>query len=131
MDKSTYQMNVDSLIEHFWKHGFLTLRRKFGTYLPEPDTIGKYEVDAIGKQKSKYAIGIILTEKDLDNPKIYSKLEFLSTRETKFSRKKVTLFVGVPKALLNKAKLIVSSLSEPARKNIKLVPISSGTQRYN
>ncbi len=131
MDKATYQMNVDNLIQHFWKHGYLTLKRKFGTYLPEPNSIGNYEVDAIGKQKSKYAIGIVLTEEELDNPKIYSKLEFLSTRETKFSRKKVTLFVGVPKGYINKAKLIISSLSEMARKNIKLVPISVENKQFN
>jgi hypothetical protein len=124
MDNLSKQQKVDDLIDHFWKNGFLTLSRRFGTYLPEPKQIGTYQVDAIGKQKKKYAIGIILTEEDLDNPKIFSKLDFLATRNTKYSHKRITLFIGVAKNFINKANLIVSNLSEEAQKNIKLVGIS-------
>ncbi len=129
MEKNKYEERVDNLIQHFWKYGYMTLSRKFGTYLPEPNSVGKYDVDAIGKQKKKYAIGIILKEEELDDPKVYSKLEFLSTRETKYSHKRVTLFVGVPRQFLAKAKTIISNLSENAQKNIKLVPIPE--QRIN
>lgn len=125
MKASMRQSTVDELINHFWKNGYLTLSRKFGKYLPEPSNVGKYEVDAIGKLKKKYAIGLILTEEELDDPKVYSKLEFLATRHTKFSNKRVTLFVGVPKALFNKVKLCISNLSAVAKKNIKVVPIRS------
>ena len=125
MKASMRQSTVDELINHFWKNGYLTLSRKFGKYLPEPSNVGKYEVDAIGKLKKKYAIGLILTEEELDDPKVYSKLEFLATRHTKYSNKRVTLFVGVPKALFSKVKLCISNLSAVAKKNIKVVPIAS------
>ncbi len=128
MKESIRQRKVDDLVNHFWRNGYLTLSRKFGTYLPEPKSVGGYEVDAIGKLKKKYAIGVTLTEEDLDNPKIYSKLEFLATRHTKYSNRKVTLFVGVPKHLFNKVKMCVSNLSENAQKNIKVVAISSELQ---
>ena len=122
MPHLTKQEKVDDLISYFWKNGYLTLSRKFGTYLPEPNNIGQYPVDAVGRLKKKYAIGIILNEEELDDPKIYSKLEFLATRQTKYSQRRITLFVGVPRFLVNKAKLVVSSLSEAAKKSIKIVP---------
>lgn len=125
MKASIRQSTVDELINHFWKNGYLTLSRKFGKYLPEPSNVGKYEVDAIGKLKKKYAIGVTLTAEELDDPKVYSKLEYLATRHTKFSNKRVTLFVGVPKSLFNKVKLCISNLSAVAQKNIKVVPIGS------
>lgn len=123
MKESVRQRNVDELVNHFWKNGYLTLSRKFGTYLPTPNNVGKYEVDAIGKLKKKYAIGLILTEDELNDSKVYSKLEFLATRHTKYSNRKVTLFVGVPKHLFNKVKLCVKNLSSEAQKNIKVVSI--------
>ena len=105
MKASIRQRNVDDLINHFWKNGYLTLSRRYGKYLPEPSKIGEYDVDAIGRLKKKYAIGVILSPEDLEDPKIYSKLEYLATRHTKFSNRKVKLFVGVPKELFNKVKL--------------------------
>lgn len=125
MKESIRQRKVDDLVSHFWKNGYLTLSRRFGKYLPEPSKIGDYEVDAIGKLKKEYAIGITLTPDELEDPNIYSKLEYLATRHTKYSNKKVTLFVGVPKELFNKVKLCISSLSEDAQKNIKLVSIGN------
>lgn len=130
MPENLKQKKVDDLVNHFWKHGYLTLSRKFGTYLPTPNNIGKYEVDAIGKFKKKYAIGITLSENDLDDPKIYSKLEFLATRQSKYSSTKVTLFVGVPKSSLSKAKLFISNLTTAAQKNIKIVGIADGKESY-
>ena len=124
MKNSMIQHRVDDLIKYFWKYGYLTISRKFGTYLPEPKMVGDYQVDAIGKQKKKYAIGIILTPEELNDPKIFSKLNFLATRNTKYSNNRVTLFLGIPSDLINKAKLIITELSEEARKNIKLVTIT-------
>lgn len=123
MKRYTQQDKVDGLIQHFWKNGYLTVSRKYGTYLPNPQPIGKYDVDAVGKLKKKYALGIVLTAQELEDPQIYSKLDFLSTRHTKYSQKKVALFVGVPSDYLAKAKQIVSGLSEEARKNIRLVGV--------
>lgn len=125
MKESIRQRKVDDLVSHFWKNGYLTLSRRFSKYLPEPSNIGKYEVDAIGKLKKKYAIGVTLSTEDLNDSKIYSKLEYLATRHTKYSNKNVTLFVGVPKLLINKVRMCISSLSQDAQKNIKVVPIGN------
>ena len=123
MKESVKQQQVDDLISHFWRNGYLTLSRKYGKYLPEPRSVGQYNVDAIGKQRKKYAIGILLTEEELKNPKVFSKLEFLSTRHTKYTNKRVTLFVGVPKHLFNEVKKDIAKLSEEAKRSIKLVSI--------
>ena len=88
--------SVDLLVEKFWKQGYLTVSRKFGTYLPEPGKVGDFEIDIIARYKKNYAIGITLTEADLKDSKIIEKLTYLATRQTKFSNKRVLLFVGVP-----------------------------------
>ena len=123
MADTRYQTRVDDLITHFWKNGYLTVSRKYGKFLPEPKPIGEYEVDAVGKLKKKFAVGILLTAEELNNPKIYSKLNYLATRQTKYSNKQVTLFVGVPKVLLNKARVIVSGLEDSVKRNIKLIGV--------
>lgn len=123
MADTRYQARVDDLITHFWKNGYLTVSRKYGKFLPEPKPIGEYEIDAVGKLKKKFALGIVLTEDELNNPKIYSKLNYLATRQTKFSNKQVTLFVGVPQSMLNKARLVVSGLEESVKRNIKLIGV--------
>ena len=120
---------VDSLIEHFWRNGYMTLSRKFGTYLPEPQPIGKYNVDAIGKYKKKYAIGIILSKEELDDPAIFNKLNFLAKRNMKFPIQKITLFVGVPKKFFDKAKLLIANLNEEVRNNIKLIGLTEDKLR--
>ena len=51
---------IDILVSEFWRLGFFTVSRRFGTYLPEPENIGRFKVDAIGRLKEKYAIGITL-----------------------------------------------------------------------
>ena len=127
MKASIRQRKVDDLVNHFWKNGYLTLSRKFGTYLPEPSNVGEYEVDAIGKIKKKYVIGVTLTEEELNETNIYNKLEYLATRHTKYTNKRVTLFVGVPKSLFNKVKLCIKNLTIEAQKNIKIVAISQDT----
>lgn len=119
-----YQARVDDLITHFWKNGYLTVSRKYGKFLPEPKPIGEYTIDAVGKLKKKFALGIVLTDEELNNPKIYSKLNYLATRQTKFSNRQVTLFVGVPKELMNKARVVVSGLEDSVKKNIKLIAIN-------
>ena len=123
MANERYQERVDGLIDHFWKNGYLTVSRKYGKFLPEPKPIGEYEIDAVGKLKKKFALGLLLTEDDLNNPKLYNKLNFLATRHSKYSNKNVTLFVGVPNSLKNKARIIVSSLDEIAKKNIKIIGV--------
>ncbi|HUX93862.1 MAG TPA: hypothetical protein VMV36_08635 [Ignavibacteriaceae bacterium] len=114
---------VDLLVQQFWKEGYLTVRRRFGTYLPEPDKIGSFEVDIIAKQRKNYAIGLTLTPEDFKNSNLIEKLTFLSTRQTRYSNKRVQLFVGVPTEFFEKAKSMVKLLSLEARKNIKIFQI--------
>ncbi|MAT60009.1 MAG: hypothetical protein K8F60_01590 [Melioribacteraceae bacterium] len=120
----TYQQRVDRLIDHFWKNGYLTISRKYGTYLPDPTPMGTYEVDAVGKYKKKLAIGITLQNEDLDNPKTISKLKYLAARNNRGSQSKLVIFVGVQKESFNKAKSLISSLDETTKKAIKLVSLS-------
>lgn len=119
----TNQDRVDVLIQSFWKNGYLTLSRKFGTYLPNPEPIGSYEIDAVGKQRKKFVIGLTIKEEELNNPKIYEKIKFLASRHSKYSKNKVSLFIGVNKKLVNKVRLLISGMDETIRKNIKIVPI--------
>ena len=114
---------VDLLVQQFWKEGYLTIRRRYGTYLPEPDRIGSFEVDVIAKQWKNYAIGLTLTADDFKNSRLIEKLTFLSTRQTKYSNKRVQLFVGVPTDYFERAKSIVKLLSPEARRNTKIVQI--------
>ncbi len=114
---------VDELISQFHRHGYLTLQRKYGKYLPEPNPIGNYEVDAIGKYKKKYVLGITLTDEDFESGKLQRKLTFLASRRSKYSQTKVTLFVGVPQHLLQKFNEVLRKIDESVRGNIKVVVI--------
>jgi len=123
--------SVDTIIQSFWKNGYLTLSRKYGTYLPNPPLVGDYEIDAIGKQRNKFAIGLVLSNEDLNDPTIYKKIEFLASRQVKYSRKNVTLFIGIPQGAENKAKLIIRNLNPDLQKNIKFVPTPPSSATYN
>lgn len=117
--------DVDLLIEEFWKKGYLTLFRKFGTYLPEPSKIGGFEVDVIAKLKDNFAIGITLTEQDFNDPSsVKNKLSYLAQRQTRVSNKKVQLFVGVSLLNYKYAKTLLDELDPETKKNIKLFQIS-------
>ncbi len=116
--------DVDLLIEEFWRKGYLTVFRKYGTYLPEPSSIGGFDVDVIAKLKDNYAIGITLTDQDFkDSTLIKNKLSYLAQRQTKGSNKKVMLFVGVSILNYKYAKTLLDELDNDTRKNIKLFQI--------
>ncbi len=114
---------VDLLVEQFWKQGYLTIRRKYGTYLPEPSKIGLFDVDIIAKYKRNYAIGITLSEDDFQDRKLVERISFLATRQTKFSNKRVLLFIGVPAELFKEAKEIIDKINPEIKRNIKLFQI--------
>jgi len=117
----TEKDRVDSLIEHFWKNGFLTLSRKHSKYLPKPSKIGEFEVDAIDKLNKKLIFGLTLNEEDLNKPTILRKIKFLANQRNKYSSKPVTLFLGVPASLIPLAKKLISNLEEETQKQIKIV----------
>jgi hypothetical protein len=116
--------SVDFLVEQFWRKGYLTLSRKFGTYLPEPTTVGGFEVDIVARQKNKYAIGLTLNDEDLkDQNALIKKLRYLATRQTRKGNMPVMLFVGVKEENFNDIKILVDQFEEDIRKNIKLFQI--------
>ncbi len=115
--------NIDLLIEHFWKQGYLTVSRKFGTYLPEPPKVGEFDVDIIAKFKKNYAIGITLAPEELNDKNILAKISYLATRKTKYSNSRVMLFVGISNEYYKNAKMMIDLLEEDVKKNIKLFPI--------
>src|SRR4030042_2361353 len=112
--------NIDLLVEQFWKHGYMTISRRFGTYLPEPEKVGEFDVDIVARYKEDYAIGVSLSEEDFSNPKLLEKINYLATRQTKFTNKKVFLFLGVPEAYYQNAKALLELLNPETKKNIKL-----------
>ena len=121
----TEKDRVDSLIEHFWKNGFLTVSRKYSKYLPNPSKIGEFEVDAVGKLNKKMIFGLTLTESDLSKPTILRKIRFLANQQNKYSSKPVVLFLGVPENLIPLAKKLISNLDEETQKQIKIVSTST------
>ena len=115
--------NVDQLVDQFWKRGYLTVSRKFGTYLPEPSKVGGFDVDIIARYKKDYAIGITLDEQDLQNINLGEKITYLATRHTKYTNKKVKLVVCVPAICFKQAKILIEQLVPDVQKNIKLFQI--------
>ncbi len=114
------------------KKGYLTLFRKFGTYLPEPSNIGGFEVDVIAKQKDNLAIGITLSDQDFKDPSfIKNKLSYLAQRQTRGSNKKVQLFVGVSLLNFKYAKTLFDELDPDTKKNIKLFQITDKPEIIN
>src|SRR5690606_7352211 len=123
---SDRRKDVDMLIEEFWRKGYLTLSRKYGTYLPEPNAIGGFEVDAIAKYKDNVAIGITFSDNDFNYPvMIKNKLAYLANRQSRGTNKKVQLFVGVSLLNLKNANTLLDELDSDTKKNIKLFQISS------
>ena len=117
--------SVDLLVEQFWRKGYLTLSRKFGTYLPEPTSVGGFEVDVVARQKNKYAIGLTLNDEDLnDHNSLLNKLKYLATRQTRYSNIPVMLFIGVKEENFKKIKLIINQFDEDIKNNIKLFQIT-------
>jgi hypothetical protein len=114
---------IDSLVNQFWKRGYLTISRRFGTYLPEPERVGEFKIDVVARQRNKYAIGISLGEDELNNADLVDKIYYLATRHTKFSKKPVILFIGVPTKYYKQVKNLLEQMNKEIRRNIKLIQI--------
>lgn len=116
--------DIDALIEQFWKRGYMTVSRKYGTYLPEPDKIGIYDVDVIARYNDSFAIGIVLNDEDfIDLMKTQNKIVYLSTRQTKYNGKRVALFIGVSLKNYKTAKSLLDTLPDEIKRNIRLIQI--------
>lgn len=114
---------IDLLVSEFWRLGFFTLSRRFGTYLPEPENIGKFSVDVVGRLREKYAVGITLKKEDIFSSDLIEKINFLASRRTKFSDKAITLFIGIPDIYFKQVKELLSNVDEKIKRNIKLLRI--------
>lgn len=113
--------NVDFLVQQFWRKGYLTLSRKFGTFLPEPDSVGGFEIDVIARQKNRYAIGLTIDCDEIGNRTLLiNKIRFLATRHTKYGSVPVMLFICVRSEIFESVKFLLNDLEEDIRKNIKL-----------
>jgi hypothetical protein len=114
---------IDLLVNEFWRLGFFTVSRRLGTYLPEPENVGKYQVDVIGRQKEKYAIGITLGKEDIYNSDLLEKVNYLASRKSRSTGKSITLFIGVDDIYFKSVKELLLNIDEKIRRNIKLVRI--------
>lgn len=114
---------IDHLIDHLWQQGYLTLSRKFGKYLPAPPAIGGFEVDTISKYKRKYAIGLTISEEELNDPRFLFKLETILRYKDINPNSRVTLFIGIPYNSVVKATMLISALEIEKQKSIKIVSL--------
>lgn len=114
---------IDLLVNEFWRLGFFTVSRRLGTYLPEPEDIGKFKVDVIGRQKDKYAIGITLNKEAIFNPTLIEKINYLASRKTRTSDKPILLLIGVVDIYFKQVKELLLSVDENVKRNIKLTRI--------
>jgi len=114
---------IDLLVNEFWRLGYFTLSRRLGTYLPEPENVGNFQVDVIGRNKEKYAIGITLTKVDIFNSNLLEKINYLASRKIRSSGKSITLFIGVADIYFKRVKELLINIDEKVRRNIKLVCI--------
>lgn len=120
---------IDLLVNEFWRLGFLTISRRLGTYLPEPENVGNFQVDIIGRQKEKYAIGITLSKEDIYNSDLLEKINYLASRKSRSSGKTITLFIGVDDIYFKRVKELLLNIDEKIRRNIKLVRIEENNFR--
>ena len=86
-----------------------------------------FDVDIVARYKDDYAIGINLSQIDFIENNLVPKLKYLATRRTKFTNRKVKLFVGVSNNYFKHAKLLLEQLVPEVKKNIKLFPIVDKT----
>jgi len=120
---------IDLLVNEFWRLGYFTLSRRYGTYLPEPSELGKFKVDVIGRQKDKYAVGIILNPVELNNPDLIEKISYLASRQSRTTKKSVMLLIGVPIEYYKAFRLKINHLKDDLKKNIKLIKITENERQ--
>ena len=112
--------HIDLLVEDFLRLGYLTVSRKYGIYLPEPQKVGKFSIDVIARYNKNFAIGLTLNDEDVNRSDLMDMINFLASRKTKFTNKRVMLFLGVVPNHYQRIKILLSSLGDIVRKNIKL-----------
>ncbi|MBU0558659.1 MAG: hypothetical protein KJ799_04185 [Bacteroidetes bacterium] len=117
----SHQERVDKIISQFWQDGYLTLSRKFGTYLPNPDPINSFEVDAVGKFKKKVAIGIVVKDEDFQDNRLIEKIKYLTAANSNQPKRSRTLILSVSRERLTDLGILIASLPLENQKQIKII----------
>lgn len=115
---------INLLIPKFWIGGYNISARKFGKYLPEPPFIGSYEIDVLAKRGKEYAIGICISSDDFRDTALTDKIAYLASRRSKFTDKKVPLFIGVPQELYTRLIQLLHGIDDATRRNIQVYQLS-------
>lgn len=122
---------VDALVEHFWYNGYICLSRKYGTYLPAPRPVDRFEVDAVGKYKQKTVLGIVQMEEKPDIEAIKTKVLHILH---KYAQMQVTFYIGASPQSYTPIFTFVNALDKDIRKRIKVFilneKISSNTSHH-
>ncbi len=123
MPRISNKERVDRLIAHFWQDGFLTLSRKFGTYLPPPEPIAGIEVDAIGKFKNKYVLAFLISQNDLEPPNLITKISRLTYLITRNSKRQAYFYIGASRDSIIKINDLLKSLNDHDKQFIKIIKV--------
>jgi len=112
---------IDLLVREFWKRGFSIEYRKFGKYLPNPPLVGSFHVDIIAKKNRDYAIGIFVSDSDISDMGFFNRINYLSSRISKFNKKNVELMIGVSFENYKAVKELLNSMDFLSRPNLNLI----------
>lgn len=133
MKSEKEKIRVEKLVDHLLSRGYMTLSRKYSKYLPKPPSINGWDIDVVAsitepihfksKYRKKIAIGITLSENDLEDTQLITRLNKLANLKSK-SNSKVTLFVGVPANKILQADMIINLLDDEVKNKIKLIPLT-------
>lgn len=111
---------VDLLVSEFWKRGFTIQSRKYGKYLPEPPVIGDYKIDVLAKREKDFAIGIAISELEVNDSAILNKLSYLASRVTRSTKRNVHLLIGAPPGCYRRIKELLDSVSLLSKEHVSL-----------
>ncbi|MHC1737672.1 MAG: hypothetical protein AB9882_06645 [Ignavibacteriaceae bacterium] len=111
---------VDLLVSEFWKRGFTIQSRKYGKYLPEPPVIGDYKIDVLAKRERDFAIGIAISELEVNDSAILNKISYLASRVTHSTKRNVQLLIGAPPSCYRRIKELLDSVSLLSKEHVSL-----------
>jgi len=111
---------IDLLVSEFWKRGYTIQSRKYGKYLPEPPAIGEFQIDILAKRDKDFAIGIAVSEYEVNDSAILNKLTFLATRITRMTKRNVHLLIGAPPNCYRRIKELLDSVALLSKEHVSL-----------
>ncbi len=114
---------IDLLVAQFWADGYKIIHRLFGNYLTNPPLVGEYKIDILARRGNRFAIGLILEEKDFKNPDLHRMIGFLGTRKSRFANSDALLYIGVEPHLYTKLAAILHKLDQDTTRHIRSFPL--------